>query len=94
MAIEQEWSSQLDRLMERVVGHFARSESRQRAKAYVIGLLSAVERKNGWQLADLAARAPRMASNSFCIGRRGRRMTFAMRCVLMPSSTWATAKVS
>ena len=31
---------------------FARAEARQRAQAYLSGLLSPVERKNGWQLAE------------------------------------------
>ena len=33
---------------------FARSETRERVKAYLQGLLSPVERKNGWQLAEEA----------------------------------------
>ena len=57
MAIEEEWIAQLDLLMERVGGHFARSESRQRARDYVSGLLSRVERKNGWQLAEVLGAA-------------------------------------
>jgi SRSO17 transposase len=57
MTIEQEWVSQLDSLMERVGRYFARSESRQRARDYVIGLLSTVERKNGWQLAEVTGEA-------------------------------------
>ena len=32
--------------------YFARSESRQRASAYLQGLLSAAERKNSWQVAE------------------------------------------
>jgi SRSO17 transposase len=31
---------------------FARAEARQRAQAYLSGLLSSLERKNGWQLAE------------------------------------------
>lgn len=46
------WGAELDRLMERIGGHFARSEAWQRARAYLIGLLSPTERKNGWQLAE------------------------------------------
>lgn len=34
--------------------HFVRSEPRQRVRAYLAGLLSPVERKNGWQLAEQA----------------------------------------
>ncbi len=33
---------------------FARAEARQRAQVYLRGLLSPVERKNGWQLAEAA----------------------------------------
>ena len=33
---------------------FVRAEPRQRALAYLRGLLSQTERKNGWQLAELA----------------------------------------
>jgi len=57
VTIEQEWMSQLELLMERVGSHFARSESRQRVREYVIGLLSTVERKNGWQLAEVLGEA-------------------------------------
>lgn len=53
MKQQQEWVRQLDALMEQVGKHFARSESRQRARDYVIGLLSTVPRKNGWQLAEI-----------------------------------------
>jgi SRSO17 transposase len=50
-AVEQ-WISALDQLVERISPRFARPETRQRARAYVQGLLSSVERKNGWQLAE------------------------------------------
>jgi len=36
----------------RIAGWFARSEPRERSLAYVQGLLSGCERKNGWQLAE------------------------------------------
>ena len=51
--MEQEWAQALDDLMERIGGRFARSESRERAKNYIKGLLSPVERKNSWQLAEM-----------------------------------------
>jgi SRSO17 transposase len=38
----------------RVAPRFARAEPRRRALAYLRGLLSPVERKNGWQLAEQA----------------------------------------
>src|SRR5215510_11976060 len=46
--------SQLTEVAERLGCRFARAESRQRALAYVRGLLSPIERKNGWQLAEQA----------------------------------------
>lgn len=39
---------------ERLGPRFARSEARRHAQAYLRGLLSPVERKNGWQLAEAA----------------------------------------
>jgi hypothetical protein len=36
----------------RIAPCFERSETRARSRRYVAGLLSATERKNGWQLAE------------------------------------------
>lgn len=46
------WKRELLRAHGRISGLFARSEPRARSLAYVQGLLSACERKNGWQLAE------------------------------------------
>ena len=51
---EELWTSLFDRICERIGPCFARSETRERVKAYLRGLLSPVERKNGWQLAEEA----------------------------------------
>lgn len=48
-----DWEQQFDNLTQRIAGRFARSEARQQASDYLRGLLSPVERKNGWQLAEL-----------------------------------------
>ena len=48
------WATEFDRLLERVSSGFARPEVRRRAAAFVCGLLSNVERKNGWPLAEQA----------------------------------------
>jgi len=53
----ERWAAELDRLMARIGPRFARSEARERAKAYVQGLLSPVARKNGWQLAEASGDA-------------------------------------
>jgi SRSO17 transposase len=49
----QDWAEELSVVAERIGQHFPRSEPRQRALGYVRGLLSDVERKNAWQLAEL-----------------------------------------
>jgi SRSO17 transposase len=46
--------AELDRLHERIAGRFWRSEPRARAREYVSGLVAALERKNGWTLAERA----------------------------------------
>jgi hypothetical protein len=48
------WTAGWDEIQERIGPRFARSEQRQRVRYYVAGLLSPVERKNGWQLAEQA----------------------------------------
>jgi SRSO17 transposase len=50
----QAWADGLDELMQRIGQHFARREARERAHDYVCALLSPVERKNAWQLAEMA----------------------------------------
>ena len=51
------WAAALGALGERLAPAFARVESRRRALAYLQGLLSPIERKNGWQLAEAAGDA-------------------------------------
>jgi SRSO17 transposase len=51
---EEVWTNLFDSLCERIGPCFARSETRERVKAYLRGLLSPIERKNGWQLAEEA----------------------------------------
>lgn len=51
------WAQELDRLHGRIAPRFARPEPRHRALAYLRGVISSVERKNGWQLAEHAGEA-------------------------------------
>ncbi len=51
------WAQKLVRLHARIAPHFARPEPRRRALAYLQGILSETERKNGWQLAEHAREA-------------------------------------
>ena len=47
-----DWARELEVVHKRLGSLFRRSEPRQRSLAYLKGLLSTVERKNGWQLAE------------------------------------------
>ncbi|MFI0420075.1 IS701 family transposase [Spongiactinospora sp. 9N601] len=53
----QSWAAGLDELFARVAARFGRVEPRRQARAYLVGLLAPVERKNGWQLAEAAGEA-------------------------------------
>lgn len=50
----RDWARELDVVGQRLARRFARSEPRHKAVEYLRGLLSDVERKNGWQLAEKA----------------------------------------
>jgi SRSO17 transposase len=52
-----EWADELDKLHARIAPRFTRAEPRRRVRSYLQGLLSPVERKNGWQLAEQAGEA-------------------------------------
>jgi len=49
-----QWVQALWDLHARIAPRFARPEPRRRALAYLQGLMSEIERKNGWQLAEHA----------------------------------------
>jgi SRSO17 transposase len=51
------WGAELAALHARIAPRFARTEPRRRALAFLRGLLSPVERKNGWQLAEQVGEA-------------------------------------
>jgi SRSO17 transposase len=51
------WARGLDEVMDRIAPRFVRAEPRRRALAYLRGLLSPLERKSGWQLAEAAGDA-------------------------------------
>ena len=46
------WAEGIDQVHQCIGGRFRRPEPRRRALDYLRGLLSPVERKNGWQLAE------------------------------------------
>jgi hypothetical protein len=59
------WAAERDAVSARLCPRFARAEPRRRALAYLTGLLSTTERKNGWHLAEWAGETtPRACSAS------------------------------
>lgn len=48
----QQWAKELEHVGEQLSRRFARAEPRRRVVAYLRGLLSPVERKNSWQVAE------------------------------------------
>ncbi|MCA1682208.1 MAG: IS701 family transposase [Actinobacteria bacterium] len=48
----EDWNSELDDVLERIHPLFYRPESKKHAEQYIRGLLSSIERKNGWTLAE------------------------------------------
>src|SRR5215831_2775443 len=46
------WSAALDDVHNRIAPRFRRAEARARSRRYLDGLLSSIERKNGWQMAE------------------------------------------
>jgi SRSO17 transposase len=51
------WLELFDELMGRIAGRFARVEPRRRARAFVLGLLAELPRKNCWTIAEHAGDA-------------------------------------
>ncbi|GHO58159.1 hypothetical protein KSB_66340 [Ktedonobacter robiniae] len=51
------WGQELQLLHARIAPHFVRPEPRRRALAYLKGIISSMQRKNGWQLAEHAGEA-------------------------------------
>ncbi len=48
----EQWASELNQLHQRFAAYFKRVETKQHAQDYLQGLLSGLERKNGWQIAE------------------------------------------
>ena len=56
---EKQCAEEMEKLMEQISPIFATSSGREQAKNYIIGLMSPIERKNGWQMAEsLGQRTP------------------------------------
>jgi len=49
---EEIWTAAFNRVSQQIRPYFVRTESHQRALAYLQGLMSQASRKNGWQVAE------------------------------------------
>jgi hypothetical protein len=78
----QAWAAGLVGLHARIAPRFARAEPRQRVLAYLRGLLSNVDRKNGWQLAEHAREPPRTGCSGCCPPPTGTRTWSVTTCAL------------
>ena len=83
------WAEGIERVHECIAGRFRRPEPRRRALDYLKGLLSPVERKNGWQLAEQAGDATPDGVHACCPPTGGTRTKFAMTSGTMWPSIWA-----
>jgi len=52
------WSERFNELFALVAGVFGNAAVRRHGRAYLLGLLSHAERKNGWTLAEFAGCVP------------------------------------
>lgn len=83
------WERELEALHERLAVNFSRSESRERSLSYLKGLLSSVERKNGWQLAEWMGESTPHGVQYLLDRARGVLIARAMCCDSTWSNSWA-----
>jgi hypothetical protein len=85
------WTAELESLCERIAPRFGRTEVRRRAAAFLRGLLSAAERKHGWQLAEQAGdHTPGRDPSGCSTTPAGIPTRSATTCAATSPSTWAT----
>lgn len=82
------WADGLVELHQRIGGRFGRVEPRRRALAYLRGLLSQVERKNSWWLAEQAGEQTPDGMQRLLSGSGWDADGSAMTCATTWSSTW------
>jgi len=86
----ERWAAELDALAERIAPRFQRVEARRRVGAFLRGLLSATERKNGWQLAEQAGEATPDGMQRLLYQARWDADRSATTCAAMSSSNSVT----
>src|SRR3954454_9857458 len=71
---------QLDEVARRIGARFPRSETRDRVRAYVAGLLGPIRRKNAWQVAEPIGDGAPTASSTSWAGPIGTPTSSATTC--------------
>ncbi len=62
--VVRRWGRDLDAIARRIGERFPRSETRDRARAYLAGLLGPVQPKNAWKVAEQIGDATPTASST------------------------------
>ena len=88
------WAEEIDRVRVRLGPRFARSEVRHRVGLYLRGLLTGVERKNGWQLAEFAGTCRRPMCSTSSVAPPGTPTPCATTCAPTSSRAWASPTAS
>ncbi|WP_236601496.1 IS701 family transposase [Ktedonobacter sp. SOSP1-52] len=90
---EEVWTTAFNELGQRIRRAFVRPESYQRAQTYVQGLMSPVERKNGWQVAEALGEATPYAIQHLldrakwdCDGVRDELRTYVVETLAAPKA--------
>jgi SRSO17 transposase len=86
------WTTAFNQLSQQMRGYFVRPESHYRALTYVQGLMSSVERKNGWQVSEEVGEATPYAMQHLldrakwdCDGVRDELRTYVLDTLASPT---------
>ncbi len=93
LAAVEQWPDALGELHAHIARRFRRPEVRGRARRYLVGLLSRVERKNGWQLAEQMGEAGPQGAQRFLNAARWDADAVRDDLANTPSKTWARRRV-
>jgi SRSO17 transposase len=86
------WLAGLEELLGRVASRFGRVEPRRRARAFVLGLLADLPRKNCWTIAEHAGDGSPDGMQHLLGRAAWDHDGCGMTCTPMWSSTWATPR--
>ena len=82
------WLGIFDELMTRAGARFSRAEPRRRARAFVLGLLAELPRKNCWRSPGMPGTGLRTGCSTCCPGPGGTPAGSATTCAVTSWSSW------